>query len=73
MGMFSQVTKTFTIPKHVIHRETILDFTDLPFRREFFSAEDLERRREAFSSYNELSPDCSKSTSEMFPTRAERS
>jgi hypothetical protein len=44
----SQVTKTFVILKHAIHRETILDFLALPFRRDFFSADDLKLCQEAF-------------------------
>jgi hypothetical protein len=70
--MFSQVTKTSAIFKHAIHFETIVDFVTLLVLRIFFSADDLDLRRDACSSYNEPSLDSSRSTSEMTPTRLER-
>jgi hypothetical protein len=48
--MLSQVIKTSAIPEHAIHLETTFFFVDLPVQRFFFSAEDLELRREALRS-----------------------
>jgi hypothetical protein len=71
--VFSQVTETSAICKHVIHWKTIGDFENFERFRGFLLEEDLDLWLDAFNSYNELSPSSSKPTSDTTPTKWESS